>query len=107
MRLVVDRSCPSPGGGTQGDGGSSAVYKTPINSSDKNRIRSVCHKKNINRNSASWASHKSGGGASVSPTRMIVDGKLKFGVMPDKNPKGNGYWKNMVITSIGDSYQPS
>ena len=96
-----------PPGDVQGDGGSSAVYKTPINSSDKNRIRSVCHKKNINRNSASWASHKSGGGASVSPTRMIVDGKLKFGVMPDKNPKGNGYWKNMVITSIGDSYQPS
>lgn len=92
-----------PGEGTQGDGGSSTVYKTPINSSDKNRIRSFCHKKNINRNSANWARHVPGGGASVSPTRMIVDGKLKFGVMPDKNPKGDGYWKNMIITSIGDT----
>ena len=46
------------------------------------------------------------GGASVAPTRMVVDGKLKFGVMPDKAPKsGDSFWKNMIITSIGDSSQ--
>jgi len=96
------------GEGYQGDKGSSGIYMTPINSSDKNRKRKVCHKKSFNKNSSSNANHMSNGGASVSPTRMIVDGKLKFGVMPDKAPTkaGADYWKNMVITSIGDSSQP-
>jgi len=89
----------------QGEKGSSGVYMSPINSNTLGRKRSVCHKTNINRNDANWPRHVPTGGASVAPTRMIVDGKLKFGVMPDKSPKGDGYWKDMVITSIGDSSQ--
>jgi len=101
----------------QNEKGSSGVFKSPINSDTLSaRKRRFCHKKNINTNSSTWPRHISIGGASVAPTRMITgDGekkKLKFGVMPDKNPKGSdkyprgdGYWKNMVITSIGDSSQ--
>lgn len=95
-----------PKEGTQGDNGSSAVFKSPINSSNLHRKRRVCHKKNFNKNSASSPSHMATGGASVAPTRMVVDGKLKFGVMPDKAPKsGDAFWKEMIITSIGDSSQ--
>ena len=90
----------------QSEAGSSGVFKSPINSDTlSERKRRVCHKKNINPNSATWPRLVTSGGASVAPTRMVVDGKLKFGVMPDKSPKGDGYWKNMVITSIGDSSQ--
>jgi hypothetical protein len=94
----------------QGDKGSSGVYMSTINSQTlSDRGRTFCHKKNINKDAATPPRHMPDGGASVAPTRMItVDGdkiKLKFGVMPDKNPKADGYWKNMVITSIGDSSQ--
>lgn len=93
-------------GTSQTDPGSSEIYKSPINSTKLETSRRVCHKKNFNKNSSEWAHHFPSGGASVSPTRMIVDGKLKFGVMPDKNPKsGDFFWKNMIITSIGDSSQ--
>ena len=92
---------------TQNDPRSSEMYKSPINSSSLEKSRRVCHKKNFNKNSSEPALHMPPGGASVSPTRMIVDGKLKFGVMSDKNPTGWGDhgWKNMIITSIGDSSQ--
>jgi hypothetical protein len=92
--------------GSQNDPASSEMYKSPINSTKLEESRRVCHKKNFNKNTSEWAHHMPNGGASVSPTRMIVDGKLKFGVMPDKNPKsGDFFWKNMIITSIGDSSQ--
>ena len=92
--------------GSQDDPASSEMYKSPINSTTLGVNRRVCHKKKFNKNSSEWPWWAPNGGASISPTRMIVDGKLKFGVMPDKNPKGGDvFWKNMIITSIGDSSQ--
>ena len=91
---------------SENDPGTSSLYYYPINSSALDTSRRVCHKKNFNKNNSEYAVYVPDGGASLSPTRMVVDGKLKFGVMPPKNPKsGDYFWKDMIITSIGDSSQ--
>ena len=102
-------SAEPPDEGSQGDGATSAVFRNTLGSSRlSDSLRRVCHKKNFNKSGSTWPRHIDVGGASISPTRMIVDGeegkkKLKFGVMPDKAPTSDGdaYWKNMIIS--GDS----